>query len=228
MASADVDLGDQDDRLTVSSALSTTAHGGTGKDSVPTGSGNDTLNGGDSADTLFGAAGNDTMSGDAGNDTLDGGGGGDTFNGDAGLDKASYSTRPARSPVQVDIDGVNDDGGTVDGNADNVTATIEVVIAGAGDDSLTGSAAADTLTGGAGADTIDGGAGDDMLDGGTGADDIAGGANSDTVTYATRLAGQGVQVDIDDVADDGGTLDANADNIRRPWRRSPAAPATTR
>jgi len=78
VASADVELGDQDDRLTVTSALNTTARGGTGKDSMLGGSGSDTLEGGDSADTLFGAAGNDTMSGGLGNDTLEGGGGGDT------------------------------------------------------------------------------------------------------------------------------------------------------
>jgi Ca2+-binding RTX toxin-like protein len=179
------------------------------------GAGDDTLSGSAAADVLTGGAGADNLDGADGTDILDGGTGADNLDGGAGVgDTVTYGTRLAGQGVQVDVDNVNDDGGLLDANADNVLTTVERLTGGAGDDTLTGSAAADVLTGGAGADSLDGAIGNDLLDGGTGADSLDGGAGAaDTVTYAMRLAGQGVQVDVDNVNDDGGLLDSNADNV---------------
>ncbi|WP_162617210.1 S8 family serine peptidase [Litorivita pollutaquae] len=67
---------------------------------------------------------------------------------------------------------------------------IEGLVAGDGDDTLTGNALEnhilgmrgnDSLEGGAGRDTLEGGAGDDVIDGGTWADTIRAGAGTDTV-----------------------------------------------
>ena len=229
VSSADVDLGDLDDRLTLTSVLNTTARGGTGDDRLQTGGGADTLDGEDGADTLLGLGGIDSLVGGLGNDSLDGGPGADSMDGGAGTDVVTYSPRLASQPVQVDIDGVNDDGGVLDGNADNVLTTVERLTGGAGGDMLTGSSASNVITGGAGDDTLAGGVGNDTLDGGTGADSMDGGAGAaDTVTYGMRLAGQGVQVDIDNANDDGGVLDGNADNVLTTVERLTAAPATTR
>ena len=213
VSSTDIDLGDQDDRGTQTSALNTTMLGGLGIDRLQTGAGSDSLDGGDGADMLFGLAGTDTLVGGIGNDQLDGGHGADSNDGGAGTDTVSYHPRLPGGGVQVDIDGVADDGGVLDANADNVLTTVERLIGGNGNDTLTGSTGTNMLTGGTGDDVLNGGDGTDTLDGGAGADTMDGGAQTDTVTYANRPVGAGVQADIDGVADDGGTLDGNADNI---------------
>ena len=64
---------------------------------------------------------------------------------------------------------------------DNVSTDIEIVIGGAGADTLGGSEANDTLIGGSGDDAIDGNGGDDMLIGGFGGDDLDGGTGNDTL-----------------------------------------------
>ena len=144
VTSADIDLGDQDDRLTLTSVLDTIARGGTGDDRLQTGGGVDSLDGEDGLDQLYGMAGNDTVSGGAGNDTIDGGTGADSMDGGTGTDTVTYATRLAGAGVQVDIDNVNDDGGLLDGNADNVLTTVEKLTGGAGDDTLTGGSASAT------------------------------------------------------------------------------------
>ncbi|MCA9808678.1 MAG: M10 family metallopeptidase C-terminal domain-containing protein, partial [Cyanobacteria bacterium HKST-UBA06] len=61
---------------------------------------------------------------------------------------------------------------------------IENVIAGDGDDTLTGGATRNMLHGGRGDDILEGGGGDDLLIGGGGADLLDGGAGLDTAAYA--------------------------------------------
>jgi Ca2+-binding RTX toxin-like protein len=121
-------------------------------------------------------------------------------------ENALYKTRTASQPVKVTLDGNDNDGGALDGNADNVLANVETVTAGSGADTLVGSAGDNTLTGNGGRDVLDGGAGADILDGGT---------ERDVVRYATRGASQPVNVSPDGVANDGGALDDGAkDNVR--------------
>jgi len=61
------------------------------------------------------------------------------------------------------------------------------MVAGTGNDILTGHATHDLLAGGAGNDTVSGGAGNDRLIGGLGNDILTGGAGADTFVFATGL-----------------------------------------
>ena len=170
------------------------------------GEGADGITGGGDADSLFGQGGNDTLLGEAGNDALDGDAGADLLNGGTETDTAQYRLRTAAQPVKVSIDGVANDGGALDGSADNVLTNVENVAGGDGRDTLTGSAGANSLNGNAGADTLDGGAGPDSLDGGT---------ERDVATYAGRGAADPVDVSLDGAANDGGAIDgASHDNVR--------------
>ncbi|HEY1119795.1 MAG TPA: hypothetical protein VGE43_18925, partial [Acidimicrobiales bacterium] len=146
------------------------------------------LVGGTGTDQLTGSAAANLLDGGDGDDVLDGGLGADTVRGGPGLDTVSYAERTA--PVEVDLDGVADDG-EVD-ESDALSVDVENVI---------GGSAADRLTGSPGANVLLGGGGDDVLDGGLGADQLSGGAGVDTVTYAGRAGS--VQADLDGVADDG-------------------------
>ena len=169
-----------------------------GNDTICGGNGNDTLDGGDGNDAFDGGYGNDTLTGGNGNDTLNGGPGADGIAGNAGSDWANYAARQAG--VTVDIDGVADDGNSIDGPLgarDNVNTDVE------------------NLIGGNGADTLTGSAGNNILRGDNGADVLSGLAGSDTATYATRTGG--VTVDIDGVSDDGNVADGPAgarDNVK--------------
>ena len=118
------------------------------------------MTGGPGNDAEDGASGNDTFLQDAaanGNDTLDG-----SFD----IDTVSYAARSAR--VVVDLDGVADDGDPAAAEHDNVTATVENLVGGDGDDDLTGAATANSITGNAGTDDLVGLDGNDLLDGGPG------------------------------------------------------------
>ena len=164
-----------DDRLRAAGA--DTLAGSEGDDQLLGDSGNDRLSGGDGADGLYGGLDDDVLAGGLGADVLAG---------EDGWDTADYTGRS--EALTIDLDDQADDGAP--GEGDNVTATSEVVIAGSGNDRLTGNAsenylygeggndridgagAADRLFGGAGRDTLTGGRGADSLDGGEGADKL--------------------------------------------------------
>jgi Ca2+-binding RTX toxin-like protein len=138
--------------------------------------------GGTGDDLVIGNAAGNIIGGDAGNDTLDGGTGSDQIFGDAGSDTLTYASRT--SPVTVTLgDSTNNDGEAGENDALN---TIENVIGGTGNDTLTGDGNANALTGGDG---------DDILDGLLGSDIFDGGAGNDTVTYALRTAALGLSID---------------------------------
>jgi Ca2+-binding RTX toxin-like protein len=160
------------------------------------GTANDMLTGSPLPNLINGNGGNDNIAGGIGGtctlagsdtDSLNGGDGNDTFqmgvlpncsdilDGGAGTDMADYQMRAAT--LLVDIDGTADDGATLD--ADNVKTTVEGVMGGFGNDTITGSTAADDLHGGAGDDVISGGTGNDSICGGLGEDILLGGAGED-------------------------------------------------
>ena len=147
-------------------------------------------------ENVAGGLGSDTLTGSATANTIDGGRGGDAIAGGGGTDTVSYASRTAA--VTVDLDGVRDDGGSLDatavGDRDNVMADVENILGGSGADTLTGSSARN------------------LIDGGRGGDVIAGGAGSDTVSYATRAVA--VTVDLDGVKDDGSAEDGTATTAR--------------
>jgi len=181
------------DALVGSPTASDILAGGEGDDVVNGRGGSDGLRGGPGADRLFGLAGNDSLAGQDGNDVLDGGIGRDIMDGGAGGDTATYAPRVLPVTARIGVVGVS---GQV-GELDTVTATVEHLVGGAGNDLLVGNAAANILSGGgghdrlfglAGNDRLLGGAGNDALDGGSAADLSDGGLGVDTVSYAARIA----------------------------------------
>ena len=145
---------------------------------------------------LHGGPGDDTLHGGSGGDTLDGEMGADAMFGHGQVDTASYADRNGH--VAVSLDDLANDGADVDKDAvgeeaDNVSADVEKVLGGAGNDQLVGSdldkelealqggPGQDTLSGRGARDHLDGGAGNDLLSGGDAADMIRGGAGEDEV-----------------------------------------------
>jgi Ca2+-binding RTX toxin-like protein len=187
--------------------------GGAGKDFIGGDAGDDTILGGDGDDTIYGGPGADVEQGgpgaddfdwepgfpqeayySVGSDTLDGGDGDDTFHGELdyahsvdgfhggdGLDGVEYSART--SSLSVSLDGHANDGAADEG--DNVSADVEQVTTGSGNDTIVGSDAANALDGRDGDDQLDGGAGSDTLDGGaaaSGSDTLLGGPDADVLS----------------------------------------------
>ena len=138
------------------------------------------------ANTLLGGDGNDTLDGGAGSDRMEGGVGNDTyFVADAG-DMVIEALGNGIDTVNASIASY-----TMTNNVENLRYTGEggftgvgnnlanLIVAGAGNDSLSGNAGNDELRGGAGNDQLAGGIGDDVLLGGTGDDQLDGGTGVD-------------------------------------------------
>jgi len=141
---------------------------GTAPPPPPPPGGGQMINGTSGNDTLSGTAGDDTIMGLEGNDLFLAGstGGNDVINGGAGRDSIEFKER-ATSAITVDFVS-----GTITGGAPGTISftSIERVLTGSFNDTLTGDAAAQTLTGLSGSDTIVGAGGVDTLWGGGGAD----------------------------------------------------------
>ena len=187
----------------IGGAANATLNGGAGNDSIVGGSGSESILGGDGNDSIFSGQGNDTMHGGSGNDTLMGGTGADQFYGDGGTDTADFSNRGLSLNISLD-DIANDGPRNQVGGLDNVHSDIEIVIGGAGNDSIVGDPFDNELIGGAGNDTIFGGSGNDTLEGDAGNDQLYGQDGNDT------LLGQDGQMDTLDGGN--GTDTAQRDN----------------
>ncbi|TBB57884.1 beta strand repeat-containing protein, partial [Rhizobium ruizarguesonis] len=158
------------------------------------------------ANTITGGAGNDTLNGGGGADTLIGGTGDDTYAvdnaGDSVTEAAAAGTDTVRTNLASYTLGANVENLTYNGtgafagtgnNLDNV------IIAGAGIDTLSGGAGNDTLNGGANADTLIGGAGDDTYAVDNVGDSVTENVNGGTEAVRTNLASY--------------TLGANVENL---------------
>jgi Ca2+-binding RTX toxin-like protein len=179
---------------------SETLAGGSGDDTLRAGGGNDLLDFDDAGTAENDAQGMDVLNGGPGDDVLDGddvttAGSGDTFLGGDGTDTADFSRR--QSGLSISLDGVANDGQGAETN--NVTAEVERVVGGSGNDVISGSSAANVLEGRAGDDRLtglggddgligsdgeenaDGGDGNDVIAGDAGEDDLAGGDGLDTI-----------------------------------------------
>ncbi|HET6971171.1 MAG TPA: calcium-binding protein, partial [Phenylobacterium sp.] len=143
--------------------------GGAGADTLAGGTGNDLIHGGDGADSLVGSGGSDTVAGDGGNDTLDGG---------AGADLALIVTQGVGVSVDLTISGPQNMGPL---GVDTLIA-IEGVATGDGDDTLIGDSNANTLLAGGGENYVSGGDGDDTIQSGAFGDTIFGGAGNDSIS----------------------------------------------
>ena len=146
---------------------------GTGTDTFD---GVENLLGGSGDDTLSGDDGSNVISGGAGNDTLTGRGGSDTLVGGDGVDTVSFDGETSSLTVNLDT-GVAVSEGT---GSDTITS-VENVVAGSGNDFLTGDASDNTLVGGDGDDALSGGLGDDHLVGGAGDDTYTVDSGDDTI-----------------------------------------------
>lgn len=165
----------------------------TGIEALSGGTFADLLAGDSAGNLLVGGTGADSLLGRDGNDTLRGGAGGDLLDGGAGIDLVDYAFNGGAVVVDLAQPGLNT--GTA---ADDRYLSVEAVLSGAANDSLSGQSGAnwlyagagdDTLSGRAGNDHLEGGAGNDALAGGVGADLLDGGEGSDRASYVTSSAG---------------------------------------
>jgi len=186
-----IDAGDGNDAVLDWNGPST-INGGAGDDSIFGHGGDDAITGGEGADDLIGGLGNDRIDGGPGSDLLESpiagygiaetpspadSGGSDVLDGGSGLDTVSYQLR--LDPLTITLDGRANDGAR--GENDRIGPSVESVVGGSGNDTLTGSRRSDGLYGYSGNDTLHGGRGDDTLDGGPGNDVVLGEAGADVV-----------------------------------------------
>ncbi|HEY6760420.1 MAG TPA: calcium-binding protein [Baekduia sp.] len=178
-----VDLGNGDDRLTMTGNLNARADGGPGDDRLDaTQAGQVELSGGEGADVLLGSPYEDELTGGAGPDAISGG---------AGVDTVSYADHA--TGVAVHLGGSTGDGAP--GEGDSIADDVERAIGGAGNDLIVGTDGPDQLTGGGGDDRLEGLGGDDFLWGGSddaakpglpGADAVLGGDGNDELSATGR------------------------------------------
>ena len=163
--------------------------GEAGDDTISGLGGDDFISGGEGVDDLDGGLGDDIIDAVEGNDTVDGGG---------GIDTVDYFR--ASSDLTVDL--VADTASGADIGSDTLVS-IENVISGSGNDTITGDAEANRLVGNDGDDTLIGGDGDDVLEGGLGRNFLRGGAGDDQLigaSFASGPRGDVNRVDYSDAA----------------------------
>ena len=171
------------------------AAGGFGADSLIGNLGDDRLEGEDGNDVVKGGSGNDLLRGGAGIDTVNGGDGDDVLY----LDAADVETGQAHidGGAGYDVAVFEGDG---DVEFDAAPSNVEMVVADAGDDTITNSGPETVrIMGGGGDDQISGGEANDELVGGSG-NDIAR-FSGDIGDYEIRIAGG--QVIVRDLRSDG-------------------------
>jgi Ca2+-binding RTX toxin-like protein len=173
-----------------------TLSGNGGDDILNGGGGNDVLNGGNGQDDLIGAAGNDTLNGGAGVDTMAGGLSNDTYVVDDALDTVTELVAAGVDLVQTALNSY-----VLGPNVERLTFT------GVGDFLGTGNTLVNIIQAGAGNDTLDGGAGADTLVGGGGDDTYIVDNTADIVTEALNA---GTDTEMASVTD---TLQANIENL---------------
>jgi Ca2+-binding RTX toxin-like protein len=197
----------------LTSAYRLSAYGGPGNDRLQGGDGDDLLDGGDGDDTLFTAAAAD---------------GADVYLGGLGTDLVDYSARTANLSLTIALSSAADTNDGAAGENDDLTASVENLTGGSGNDVIKGSAVSNVLRGGAGNDVLWGGpggtctadvdqlfgdAGDDTFEMGAAldcGDDLTGGAGNDVATYHDRA--NALTVSRDDAANDGEATEK--DNVR--------------
>lgn len=159
--------------------------------------GNLTGTGNTLSNLLVGSSGNDTLYGGAGHDTLDGSGGGDALYGGSGNDLVLATEATLKAVGGAGVDTLD-----LSGFAGNLTLTLtdgktgiagqslvqfENMLAGAGNDTLTGTLGANALFGGAGNDLLGGKGGLDSLYGGAGDDFLSIGSFNDFLSGVTTV-----------------------------------------
>ncbi|MGQ0564164.1 MAG: calcium-binding protein [Gemmobacter sp.] len=146
---------------------------GNGRDIITGGDGAEVIQSGGKRDQISAGLGNDTIDAGAGNDVVYAALGNDSTNGGSDVDTLDFSALSS---------GVSYSMATGASNVIGTHLGYESVIAGSGNDTITGADTNDTVRGGAGNDSILGGRGADDLYGLAGLDTLAGGAGNDTLT----------------------------------------------
>ena len=149
---------------------------------VVAGNGDNTLIADNLADSLYGGSGNDSIFAGSGVDLLDGGSGNNTL----------YLTNLASSAL-VKLNGAAQ-GTAIWGTTTDSLYNMEIVVAGAGNDTLVADNLADSLYGGAGNDSIFAGSGQDYLDGQTGTNALFLNNLSQGATVTLNGTGQGTAI----------------------------------
>ena len=174
--------------------------------------------GGSGNDSFFGSSSPNLFRGGLGDDFFEGATGPDVFEGGGNYDTVNYSSRSVR--VAVSIDGAANDGtdADLDGigeEGDSVTADIEFIVGGSGNDLLVGSddpVFIEGFWGKGGDDLMQGRGGQDIFRGGIGDDVMEGGAGIDQASYDDH--GLAVSVTLDDIANDGSPSVPEQDNVK--------------
>ncbi|QQS10754.1 MAG: hypothetical protein IPK81_14025 [Rhodospirillales bacterium] len=168
--------------------------GGTGNDALTGSARDNSLSGGAGNDVVSGGDGDDELEGGAGNDSLEGGSGNDTaiYAGALGAIVATLGSGSVTETIEAEERRAND---TVDGKGTwtagagatvwtDAISSIEDLIAGDYNDTVTGSTAANGVEAGAGDDTVYGAAAADTLGGGSENDALYGGDNGSDSTVS--------------------------------------------
>ncbi|MDX2055810.1 MAG: hypothetical protein SFV15_25630 [Polyangiaceae bacterium] len=168
-----VSTGPGDDQLFADGALAAAAPLKMGVDFYG-GADSDEIRGGEGKDRLYGGPGLDTFRSPSAD-------GADLYDGGDDNDTLSYDGRS--QPLTITIGTGANDGPS--GENDDVQSTVEGIIAGSGNDFITGSAFSNQFAGGDGNDTLIGGDGDDWLYGDAGDDVLMGGNGDDLLNGLT-------------------------------------------
>ena len=152
-------------------------HNGTEKYHALGYGGRDFIIGNSNNDYLDGGSGNDRIYGYGGNDFLVGGSGTDYFDGGSGSDTVSYYD----SSANINANLTTNIARLSNSSYSEILISIENLIGGSGNDTLTGDYGKNTLSGHSGNDYLRGYGGNDYLYGGHGNDILVGGSGNDTL-----------------------------------------------
>lgn len=161
-------------------------------ENVTTGNGHDVLTGNSFANVITTQNGNDRIYGGAGDDTVNAGSGNDLIDGGSGIDTAIFQSGVAVS-INLLLSAAQNTG-----EGSDTLRSIENLMTGTGNDTITGNDGAngvqtgagnDVISAGAGADFVDAGSGDDRIIYTSGADTVIGGFGVDTLVFYAPLAG---------------------------------------
>ena len=188
-----IESGDDHDSIYSGAGADTILSGG-GADTISSGAGNDRIFSGAGADTIKGGDDNDSLDGGFGNDSLDGGGGMDqarfrvadrkfavTKDGDVYTIVSAFGTDRVTNVEEFVFGGTTLSAADMDALAGKHADNPQLLVGGAGNDTLDGGAGADTIRSGDGDNLIWAWEGDNSIESGDDHDSIYSGAGADTI-----------------------------------------------
>jgi Ca2+-binding RTX toxin-like protein len=186
---------------------SNTVDGGIGNDYIVMGAGDDNVNGGDGDDDINGGLGNDRLLGGTGNDLFHDGTGNNFIDGGLGTDTVYFDFLLSDLTIDLRVTTAQNTGAS----GISTILNVEDVVAGYGNDVITGNAVANFINGGGGTNILSGGGGNDTIWSLGFGDTLNGDAGNDTLVGGHTLNG-GIGNDI--LAGDIMTGGAGADRFQ--------------